>query len=457
MRDRRERRQQQAKKKAIDPVWLSLSVATLVFFSSFFFLFFVRGNADADRRRGAVIGLRRRWRFPFFFFKYFSPSRTFASSNNGQQKWRPFWLEKSVAAASTGDVVGDVAKCGPDFFFKIFFKTLLQHSQLRFHRISTTTTIPPKKKEEKFQAMTGRFPTTALFKSTEKKEQHLHPSNVHHRLHVPFFVVFHQFSSPTRRSWSATFFFFFVVVAVVVRKKKDAAHHRWDPYRQAEVVTHDDLIVHSRSSSRRSKICSKICRRHTHTHSRATKARRPKIATETRWKINKKNKNHSIAMEHNTVQSCRSQSTRRNRATLDVSDGENKHQPTAVQRTKKKTTTTKIWSRSTKKKWRDATNRTSRWDARLYGRFFFFLRVANGRHTTSEINFQSKRVSSFSSRSIIHKSPRSLEEIPKKNQSKNAERRHRSCRRFFQPSVIDRAAKEKQIVVTFFSWSKRIM
>ena len=81
---------------------------------------------------------------------------------------------------------------------------------------------------------------------------------------------------------------------------------------------------------------------------------------------------------------------------------------------------------------------------------FFFLRVANGRHTTSEINFQSKRVSSFSSRSIIHKSPRSLEEIPKKNQSKNAERRHRSCRRFFQPSVIDRAAKEKQIVVAFF-------
>ena len=198
---------------------LSLSVATLVFFSSFFFLFFVRGNADADRRRGAVIGLRRRWRFPFFF-KYFSPSRTFASSNNGQQKWRPFWLEKSVAAASTGDVVGDVAKCGPDFFFKIFFKTLLQHSHLRFHRISTTTTIPPKKKEEKFQAMTGRFPTTALFKSTEKKEQHLHPSNVHHRLHVPFFVVFHQFSSPTRRSWSATFFFSLSSSLLLSVKKK---------------------------------------------------------------------------------------------------------------------------------------------------------------------------------------------------------------------------------------------
>ena len=254
------------KQKKSDRSRLTLSLRRDVgVFFFIFFLFFVRGNADADRRRGAVIGLRRRWRFPFFF-KYFSPSRTFASSNNGQQKWRPFWLEKSVAAASTGDVVGDVAKCGPDFFFKIFFKTLLQHSQLRFHRISTTTTIPPKKKEEKFQAMTGRFPTTALFKSTEKKEQHLHPSNVHHRLHVPFFVVFHQFSSPTRRSWSATFFFFFVVVAVVVRKKKDAAHHRWDPYRQAEVVTHDDLIVHSRSSSRRSKICSKICRRHTQTH-----------------------------------------------------------------------------------------------------------------------------------------------------------------------------------------------
>ena len=303
-----------------------------------------------------------------------SPHPITVSKNGGPFDWRNRSPQRRQVTSSA--TLPSAVQIFFSNFFLNFTATFAFEVSSDFHHHHHSS----KKKRRKISSNDGTVSHDRLIQIDRKKGTTF--ASVERSSSPPcsFFCCFSSIFVPHPSQLKCDLFFFFVVVAVVVRKKKDAAHHRWDPYRQAEVVTHDDLIVHSRSSSRRSKICSKICRRHTHTHthSRATKARRPKIATETRWKINKKkknkkNKNHSIAMEHNTVQSCRSQSTRRNRATLDVSDGENKHQPTAVQRTKKKTTTTKIWSRSTKKKWRDATNRTSRWDARLYGRFFFFF------------------------------------------------------------------------------------
>ena len=360
------------KKKAIDPVWLSLSPSRRWCFFLHFFSFFLCAATptltDAAAPWLVFVGAG----VFLFFLNIFhhharSPHPITVSKNGGPFDWRNRSPQRRQVTSSA-----TLPSAVQIFFSKFFLKLYCNIRSWGFIGFPPPPPFLQKKKRRKISSNDGTVSHDRLIQIDRKKGTTF--ASVERSSSPPcsFFCCFSSIFVPHPSQLKCDLFFFFVVVAVVVRKKKDAAHHRWDPYRQAEVVTHDDLIVHSRSSSRRSKICSKICRRHTHTHSRATKARRPKIATETRWKINKKNKNHSIAMEHNTVQSCRSQSTRRNRATLDVSDGENKHQPTAVQRTKKKTTTTKIWSRSTKKKWRDATNRTSRWDARLYGRFFFF-------------------------------------------------------------------------------------
>ena len=147
-----------SKKKAIDPVWLSLSVATLVFFSSFFFFFLCAATPTLTDAAAPWLVFVGAGVFLFFFLNIFhhharSPHPITVSKNGGPFDWRNRSPQRRQVTSSA-----TLPSAVQIFFSKFFLKLYCNIRSWGFIGFPPPPPFLQKKKKKNFKQWRDGFP-----------------------------------------------------------------------------------------------------------------------------------------------------------------------------------------------------------------------------------------------------------------------------------------------------------